>query len=113
MRYVASHFSIVMVMLSLSSVVFSDPPVTYQWDDNLTFHRNVKVVGYSLWKEDSPVFIKFDNESRCYIERNEKNIFFLLMTLYASGNTTNVLCIKSQAISHGGFSGERLSQVWN
>ncbi len=113
MRFVEGRIFIAIMGLCVSLGAMSDPPVTYQWDDNLTFHRNVKVVGYSLWKEDSPVFVKFDNESRCYIERNEKNIFSLLMTLYASGNTTNVLCIKSQAISHGGFSGERLSQVWN
>lgn len=112
MRYAVSHFFIIMVFLSLSSVVVSDPPVTYQWDDNLTFHRNVKVVGYSLWKEDSPVFVRFDNESRCYIARNEKNIFSLLMTLYSSGKTTNVLCVKDQVVSYGGFSGERLSQLW-
>ena len=105
-------FSIGFAALMFSLNALSAPPVTYQWDDNLTFHRDVKIIGYSLWKEDSPVFVRFDNESRCYIARNEKNIFSLLMTLYSSGKTTNVLCVKDQVVSYGGFSGERLSQLW-
>lgn len=108
MKYVLSAF---ILTVSLT-VAHANPAVTYQWDSNQTFHDNVKITGFSVWKETAPVFITFDNGSRCYNDNTEKYIYSLALTLYSTGKPTNILCIKNQTTSYGRMSGERMNQMW-
>ena len=102
----------VLLGFALTGLAMANPPVTYQWDDNLTFHENVKVSGFTVWKGDTPIYVKFDNGSRCSISKSEQEIYSLLLSLHATQKAFNSLCVKNQPVSYGGINAETLHQVW-
>ncbi len=101
------------IMGFTSVTVFADPPVPYQWDANLTYHKDVYITGFSIWKNNSIIFIKLDNGSLCYIANDEKDLYTFALALYSTGKPVKILSSKLTTTSYGGFSGERLHQMWN
>lgn len=71
---------------------------------------NVSIVEIIQWQDDSPVYIKSSTGVWCYLPAVEKNLYSLLLSVFATGKKVKMVCNDSLE-SYGGVPGHRIHRV--
>ena len=62
------------------------------------------------WQDDAPVYFTLSNGTVCYVPNTEKNLYSLVLSIYASGKSANIHCHDSVE-TYGGVEGHRLHRI--
>jgi len=96
------------VLLALSMLVASGVSHAY------TYGQDVKISTVIMWEnaETNPLYFKTSSNLWCYVPAGEKNLYSLVLTLYASGKLADIHCYDSAESLMGGVeAGHKLHRI--
>ncbi|MEX0139533.1 hypothetical protein MRBLMS1_000290 [Massilia sp. LMS1-1-1.1] len=90
----------ILVMLALSSAA-------YAWTPS---GEPVSVQEVIVWQDASPIVIKLSSGLYCHVMPEERYLYALVLTLYASGKTASIYC-HDAVENKGGYLSHRLHRI--
>ncbi|WP_156894953.1 hypothetical protein [Janthinobacterium sp. 1_2014MBL_MicDiv] len=90
----------VLALLALSSAAYAWTPAG----------EPVSIKEVIVWQDASPIVVKLSNGLYCHVMPEEKNLYALVLTLYASGKTASIYCYDTVE-DKSGYSSRRLHRI--
>lgn len=76
----------------------------------LVHNNNVKINEIIEWNNNSPIHLLLSNGNRCYVPSTEKNLYSLVLTLFTSAKSSDIVCFDSEEETNG-FLAHRIHRV--
>jgi hypothetical protein len=94
----------IITMAFLAGLALSSPASAWVISENATVDQ---IWG---WQDDNPVYFKLSDGTMCYVPSTEKNLYSLILSLFATGKKATFHCWDSEE-TVAGVSGHRTHRV--
>ena len=74
------------------------------------YSESVTVVHIIEWQDDAPVYLRLSNGTTCFVPALEKNMYSLLLSMFATGKKAHIHCHDIEE-TYRGISGYRVHRV--